>query len=133
MNTTPSQNEPRALVVHHLLLETQDLDASVHFYVDVLGFVIRKRESFRDGRALVVTEQGLGLTEGGSGAQGVLQHLCFAAHGVDALAERARAAGHTIVRGPGPGPYGHTVYIHDPDNHEIELFEAPELSPMGHP
>lgn len=116
--------QPQALSVHHLLLEAQDLDASVAFYTDVLGFRVRKREDFRDGRRLVVTHQGLALTEGGSGASGVLQHLCFTARDVDGLAERARAAGHTIVRGPGPGPYGHTVYVEDPDGNEIELFDV---------
>lgn len=115
---------PQALNVHHLLLETQDLDTSVDFFVDILGFDVRKREDFRDGRRLVVTHQGLGLTEGGSGAKGVLQHLCFSARNIDAIAARAKEAGHTIVRGPGPGPYGHTVYILDPDGNEIELFDA---------
>lgn len=118
--------EPAALSVHHLLLETRDLETSVRFYTDVLGFRVRKREDFRDGRKLVVTEQGLGLTEGGSGAGGVLQHLCFSARGVDALAQRARTGGYEVVRGPGHGPYGHTVYVRDPDGHEIELAEIGE-------
>lgn len=116
--------KPGALSVHHLLLETRDLDKSVEFFTNILGFAVRKREDFRDGRRLVVTHQGLGLTEGGSGASGVLQHLCFSAKGVDELAERAKAAGHEIVRGPGPGPYGYTVYISDPDGNEIELFDV---------
>lgn len=119
-----NSSRPQALAVHHLLLETQDLDSSVDFFVDVLGFGVRKREDFRDGRRLVVTHQGLGLTEGGTGARGVLQHLCFTARDVDGLAARAEAAGHTIVRGPGPGPYGYTVYILDPDGNEIELFDV---------
>lgn len=109
--------------VHHLLLETNDLDASLNFYIGVLGLTVRKDEIFRDGRRIVVTSQGLGLKEGANSSNGRLEHLCFAAHGVDAIAERAREAGHTIVRGPGPGPYGHTVYIRDPDGLEVELFE----------
>lgn len=113
---------PSAGRLHHLLLETQNLQASEDFYVGFLGFVVRKRENFRDGRRLLVTEQGLGLTEGGSGHAGVIQHVCFAASGVDEIASLAKATGVEIVRGPGPGPYGHTVYLRDPDGHEIELF-----------
>ena len=116
---------PRALRLHHLLLETNDLESMVAFYVDVLGFTIRRREKFRDGRELVVTDQSFGLVEGkrGGGA-GPLEHLCFSARGVDGLADSARLAGHRIIRGPGDGPYGLTVYIEDPDGNEIELFNV---------
>ena len=117
-------SRPAAIRVHHLLLATASLPASEKFYVDVLGFTVRKREDFRDGRALVVTDQGLGLTEGGGPTKGNLDHLCFQARDVDGIVARARAAGHRIVRGPGPGPYGYTVYIEDPDGHEIELFDV---------
>jgi ureidoacrylate peracid hydrolase len=113
----------RATRLHHLLLEVADLEKSLDFYQNVLGFSVRKREPFRDGRELVVTDQGLGLVAREDAGRGGLEHLCFGARGVDALAERARAAGHRIVRGPGPGPYGHTVYIEDPDGNQVELAE----------
>jgi ureidoacrylate peracid hydrolase len=119
---------PQALQVHHLLLETKDLAKSEQFFLDVLGFDVRKREEFRDGRPLTVTHQGLGLTTGGSGVGGTLEHLCFSARNIDALAERARAAGHNIIRGPGAGPYGYTVYVEDPDGNEIELFDVSKSS-----
>ena len=119
-----ASTRPRATRLHHLLLEVADLEKSLDFYQNVLGFSVRKREPFRDGRDLVVTDQGLGLVEGGSGQRGGLEHLCFGARAVDTLAERARAAGHRIVRGPGPGPYGHTVYLEDPDGNQIELAEV---------
>ena len=117
--------QPRATRLHHLLLEVANLDRSLDFYQNVLGFTVRKREPFRDGRDLVVTDQGLGLVarDGGAGDRGGFEHLCFAARGVDGLAERARAAGQRIVRGPGPGPYGYTVYIEDPDGNHVELAE----------
>ena len=117
---------PAAFRLHHLLLETSDLERSLAFYVDVLGFGIRKREPFRGGGELVVTDQGVGLVEGrGEGERRGLDHLCLSARGIDALAESARAAGHRIIRGPGDGPYGQTVYLEDPDGNEVELFELP--------
>lgn len=115
---------PRATRLHHLLLEVADMDRSLAFYLDVLGFSVRKREPFRDGRELVSTRQGLGLVAGLDGERRGLEHLCFGARGVDALAQRASAAGHRIIRGPGPGPYGHTVYIEDPDGNQVELAET---------
>jgi len=120
-----SRDQPEVGRLHHLLLECNDFAASERFYLETLGFELRKRESFRDGRPFLNTEQGLGLVQAaGDVSRGTLEHLCFAAKGVDAIAERAREAGHRIVRGPGPGPYGHTVYIEDPDGNEVELFET---------
>lgn len=114
---------PRATRLHHILLEVADLDQSLNFYQNILGFTVRNREPFRDGRDLVVTDQGLGLVARAGRTRGGLEHLCFAARGVDELAERARAAGAPVVRGPGPGPYGHTVYLQDPDGNQVELAE----------
>lgn len=120
-----SASRPRALKVHHLALETKDLERMTSFYVDVLGFSVRKRDTFRDGRDLVVTEQGLGLVGGSErNGPGALEHLCFSACDVEGLAKRVRDAGHRIVRGPGDGPYGYTVYVEDPDGNEVELFDA---------
>jgi ureidoacrylate peracid hydrolase len=116
--------QPKPTRLHHLLIEVADLDQSLQFYVDVLGFTVAKREPFRDGRDLVVTHQGLGLTTGGgANGHGGLQHVCFGARGVDALAGRARSKGYQVLRGPGPGPYGHTAYVQDPDGNEVELVE----------
>ncbi|MFV0252714.1 MAG: isochorismatase family protein [Beutenbergiaceae bacterium] len=122
---TATQPGPRAL--HHLLLECSDLPASEAFYFDTLGFTERKREDFRDGRPFVATHQGLALVQAATprATDGqCIEHICFSSTGIDRIAERARAGGHRIIRGPGPGPYGHTVYIADPDGNEIELFDA---------
>lgn len=115
---------PQAKQLHHLLLEVGDLARSLEFYVGALGFSVRKREPFRGGgRELVVTTQGLGLVEAADGHTSTVEHLCFQASGVDRLAEQARSQGFAVVRGPGPGPYGYTVYVQDPDGNEVELFE----------
>ena len=113
---------PRATGLGHLLLQVSDLEAAEHFYLDLLGLTVRKREDFRDGRPLVVTHQGLGLTNGRPEGQGPLEHLAFSARGVAALAERARAEGVTVVRGPEPSAYGLSLYLADPDGNVVEVF-----------
>jgi len=134
INWLEQTQHSKALRVHHLLLETSSLEKSEKYYIDLLGFDIAKRDVFRDGRTFISTKQGLGLVEGRKdfkGSRGSLQHLCFEAQQIDAITDRARAAGHRIVRGPGPGPYGYTVYIEDPDGNEIELFESsPTIDPL---
>lgn len=112
---------PAAL--HHLLLQANDLEEAERFFVDLLGFTVRKREAFPDGRPLTVTHQGLGLTNGAPGPPGAVEHIAFRVSGVLELAERVRAAGGVILKEPGPGPYGLTVYVADPDGNRIELFE----------
>lgn len=118
-----AQQQPRPLRLHHLLLEVSDLAAAERFYVDTLGFQIRSRDVLHDGRPFFNTEQGLGLTEGPPERRGLGGHLAFGVRHVDALAERVRAAGYTLLRGPLEGPYGRTIYVADPDGNEVELFE----------
>ena len=112
----------------HLLLETHDLERSERFYVGVLGLTVRKREDFRDGRPLLVTHEGLGLTSGRAAAGSPVEHIAFHSQGVRALAERARAAGAPIVRGPEPSGYGLSVYLLDPDGNQVELFGDDEAT-----
>ncbi len=116
-------DEPQTLGLAHLLLQVGDLEKSERFYVDILGFKVRKDASpLPDGRPLVVTEQGLGLTIGGPG-QNQVDHIAFEVRNVTAFAERVKKAGVPIFRELGPGAYGLTIYIKDPDNNIIEIFE----------
>ena len=119
-----SARAPRAVGLGHLLLQVSDLDAAERFYLGLLGLTVRKREDFRDGRPLVVTHEGLGLTNGRPEGQGPLEHLAFRARGVGGLAERAQAEGVTVVRGPEPSAYGVSLYLADPDGNVVEVFEG---------
>jgi ureidoacrylate peracid hydrolase len=113
---------PRAVGLGHLLLQVTDLEAAETFYLDLLGLTVRKREKFRDGRPLVVTHEGLGLTNGRPEGVGPLEHLAFRGSGIAALAERAAALGVEIVRGPEPSGYGLSLYLADPDGNVVEVF-----------
>jgi ureidoacrylate peracid hydrolase len=115
---------PRGL--HHLLLQTSDLAAAERFFLDFLGFTVRKREQFTDGRPLTVTNEGLGLTSGAPGDRGAVEHIAFRSSNIRGVADRARDAGIEILKDVGPGPYGLTVYLADPDGNRIELFAEDE-------
>ncbi len=117
---------PRVKGIRHVLLETTDLDAAERFYVDLLGFKVKNRTPFRDGRRFIGIEQGLGLTEGGTGKGGQVDHFAFEVQGVAEFEQLVAEAGYRIVRPLGPGPYGLTVYVADPDGNEIELYETEE-------
>jgi ureidoacrylate peracid hydrolase len=113
----------RALGLGHLLLQTADLARSERFYLEFLGMTVRKRDTFRDGRPLVVTNEGVGLTNGRPEGPGPVDHVALRARGVRELAERASGEGVRIVRGPEPSSYGISLYLADPDGNQIEVFE----------
>lgn len=119
---TTSPPPPRATRLAHLLLQVRDLPAAEGFYVDALGLRVRERSQFRDGRPLVVTHEGLGLTDRRPEGEGPLEHLAFHVAGLDEVVARARAAGAPILRGPEESSYGRSVYLSDPDGNVIELI-----------
>ena len=120
-HTAPAEREPAVWHLDHVLLEVADLDRAEAFYLGLLGFSVRRRGEHRDGRPLVVTEQGLGLTTGG-GPVGTTEHLAFRTRNVARLAERLRGEEVEIVDGPMDTDYGVSLYVRDPDGNKIELF-----------
>jgi ureidoacrylate peracid hydrolase len=116
------ESRPRAARLGHLLLQVSDLAQAERFYLDFLGLTIRKREQFRDGRPLIVTHEGLGMTDGRPPGPGPVEHIAFSGQGIKAIAERAREADVTIVRGPEASSYGVSLYLADPDGNQIEVF-----------
>ena len=89
--------------LHHLLLQTTDLGRAERFYVDFLGFTVRHRDPFPDGRPLTVTNEGLGLTDGAPGPTGAVEHIAFRLPDIRGLAERARRRRHRDNQGAGTG------------------------------
>ena len=119
------QQAPEAVGLAHMLLQVSDLEKSEDFYFGKLGFQ-KKPEAvpLGDGRPLTVTLQGLGLTTGGPGDSGQIDHIAFEVRGVTALAERLKNDGVKVLKELGPGAYGLTIYIEDPDGNKVELFES---------
>lgn len=111
----------RIVGLSHLLLQVKDLAAAERFYVEGLGFSVRKRDALPDGRDLTVLDQGMGLAEGRPEPPGPVEHIAFQTRNVASYEERVKAAGGTIVDGPRLGAYGLSLYFLDPDDNKIEL------------
>lgn len=109
----------------HLLMQVSDLKRSEEFYVGLLGFTVRKREPFPGGRELIVTDQGLGMTQGGPGDQRQVEHFAFEVDDVEASCETVKKAGVKVIHEILPNSYGKSMYIADPDGNKIELIETP--------
>jgi len=127
--------------IDHVILYVQDLERSVAFYRDVLGFEVKLEG---DGYVEFVTEAGkfgllersmlsglIGPTPAPAGPQG---EILFLVEDADAEADRLQRAGVEILSGPQDRPWGHrTVHLLDPDGFVIELAqEIPrEKGPPG--
>ena len=101
-------------------LGVADVDASMDWYRDALGFVVDR--VFRDGDALagVLLKAGaaqlmLAPRDGASGAASVSLHFSTA-QDVDALADRIKAAGGALASEPAALPFGARAFrVRDPD------------------
>jgi catechol 2,3-dioxygenase-like lactoylglutathione lyase family enzyme len=110
----------------HILLQVRDLEVSLRFFVDTLGFQIRHRGTLGDGREYVNTLQGMGLTTWPAGAPHghTLDHIAFRCPGgIEPVVERLRAAA-IPHEAPKSTPYGLSVYFRDPDGNRIECHDA---------
>lgn len=119
------------------MLRVRDLDASLHFYCDLLGMRVLRRKEYPGGRFTLVFV-GFGeedehtvieLTHNWDRDQYELGdafgHIAFGVEDIHATCARLREAGATITREPGPMKHGTTViaFLRDPDGYAIELIE----------
>jgi lactoylglutathione lyase len=127
--------------VGYVILFVGDLERSTAFYRDVIGlpfklegdgYVEFATQGTRFGlydrnRLRELTGQGAEAPERPGG------EVVFLVEDVDAEAERLRAAGVTVLKGPVDRPWGHrTVHVEDPDGFVVELaVEIPRQPPEG--
>lgn len=115
-------------------LTVNDLDRSIAFYTKALGFIVGERWE-RDGRLVgVMLKAGaseLGLSQddwqkGRDRTKGVAVRLwCETAQDIDALAARARAAGHALTEEPKDQPWGGRAFsLDDPDGFHLTIFRS---------
>jgi catechol 2,3-dioxygenase-like lactoylglutathione lyase family enzyme len=114
---------PQVKEFAHMLLKVSDIDRSERFYVDLLGFTVRKAKPLPDGRPFVPFHQGLALTSGAPNSPPQIDHMAFKVADVRAIAARLHDAKASFVQDLHDGIYGLTIYVSDPDGTTIELFQ----------
>lgn len=129
--------------IDHVVLRVVDADTMLHFYCDVLGCTIERRQDsigliqLRAGRSLVdlVPIDGE-LGSAGGAAPGVegrnLDHVCFRVEPFDAAGIRAELEAHGVAAGPAESRYGAegegpSIYCKDPEGNIVELKGPPTV------
>lgn len=121
----------------HTMLRVGDLDASIAFYVEVLGMRLLRKKDYEEGRFTLAF---VGYQEEAEGS--VLElthnwdtasydlgtgygHIALEVEDVYAACERIRERGGKITREPGPMMHGTSIlaFVEDPDGYKIELLE----------
>jgi glyoxylase I family protein len=136
----PAEERPpsSARGVHHLALVCSDVETTVRFYQDVLGFPLIEVMENRDypgsthffhdignGNLLAFFDfPGLGLGEAVE-AHGSVQHIAISVERASFEAAKARLdAGGVPYLGPDRG-LTTSIYVKDPDGVQIELIAEP--------
>ena len=138
--------EPTGRGVHHMALICSDVERTIAFYQDLIGFPLVEVMENRDypgsthffldvgnGNLLAFFDfPGLGLGPVVE-AHGGVQHIAISVtpDHFDAARARLDAAG-IGYHGPGPGMET-SIYVKDPDNIAIELLAEPLREMMGQP
>jgi len=118
---------------HHVAIRVHDFDASVKFYIEVLGFTERVRWGEGNGRGILLdTGDGnyLEIFAGGAPGpkpEGAFLHLALRTDNVDKAIEVARAAGMEVTVEPKDVSLGtvpaRIAFFKGPDGEIIELFQ----------
>ncbi len=134
----------------HSMVRVQDLDASLHFFCELLGLKEVRRSDYERGRFTLVFLQTPVASGAVDGQQDTAQieltynwdqtepypdgrnfgHLAFAVDDIYALCERLAGGGVTILRPPRDG---RMAFVKSPDGISVELLQAGEPLPHKEP
>ncbi len=124
----------------HSMVRVRDLDATLHFFCEVLGLKELRRHESEGGRFTLVF-----LSTGAAGDSAQIEltynwdqkepysggrnfgHLAFEVDDIYAICEKLQAAGVTILRPPRDG---RMAFVRSPDEISVELLQrGPALRP----
>jgi lactoylglutathione lyase len=130
----------------HSMVRVKDLDASIHFYCDLLGLREVRRRDVPRGRFTLVFLETPASADGRDTAQIELTHnwdqdapytggrnfghMAFAVDDIYALCQKFLEAGVVINRPPRDG---RMAFVRSPDDISIELLQAGEPLPLQEP
>jgi lactoylglutathione lyase len=123
----------------HTMIRVTDLDRSLKFYCDGLGFQVSKRNEHPEGKFTLVF-----LRSEADGEQGpaieltynwdtkhydrgdAYGHVAYAVSSIESVQKRLKLHGYDLSWGPGRTPNGKKAmaFVDDPDGFEIELLEG---------
>ena len=127
----------------HSMIRVYDLDAALHFFVDLLGLQVVRRSDYERGRFSLIFlstgapddpamielthnwDQDAPYTTGRS-----FGHLAFAVEDIYATCQKLHDNGVTILRPPRDG---RMAFVRSPDQISVELLQAGEPLPLQEP
>ena len=124
----------------HTMIRVGNLERSIAFYTQVLGFVETRRADYPKGKFTLAFLRASGDEEAGPALELTHNwdtdhydlgtgygHAAFQVESLEAIGKQLSKAGLTFSWGPGKTPNGKTrmAFIKDPDGYELELLEYP--------
>jgi len=113
--------------IDHINLEVVDLDKSVNFYRELLGFEVLETFSEPKGQIIGLKEAKLALYETARFTKYdkcEFLHISFHIENFNDIEKKCAEMGLNIkYDGPVKWPHSRSIYIEDPNGYEIELAE----------
>lgn len=140
MTATTNGSSVGVKAIDHITIVVKQLDRSIKFYTEVLGMRQVDRPAFGFPGAWCqagTTQIHMNVESDEAGQAGIRFHggtrmsrgfhYAFEVASCDAAAERLEQLGVEVLEGPRARPDGaRQLYIHDPDEHLVELFSVPK-------
>lgn len=122
----------------HTMIRVTNLEKSLKFYTEGLGFVIENRGDYSEGKFTLVFLRAPGDKEGGPLLElthnweqdkyergDAYGHMAYLVDSITETQKKLQSKGLDLSWGPGASPNGKSLiaFVDDPDGYEIELIE----------
>lgn len=123
----------------HTMFRVVDLERSLRFYTQGLGFTLQSRKDHADGRFTLAFLRAPGDGPGGPALElthnwdtsayvrgDAFGHVALQVDSIAAVQARLKQHGYDLSWGPGKTPDGRRAmaFVDDPDGYELELLEG---------